>query len=80
MCKGLDIPKFLQRKRGEAPQSYTSPPSSWSNATTASSWQVIDEQKKRKSRGRVARMKQKLADRAARDSGKTWDANKGLWR
>jgi hypothetical protein len=80
MCKGLDIPAFLRRKRGEKSTPIEVPPPAWSNATQASSWAKIDETKKRKARGRIGKMKAKKADQAARKDGKTWDAVHGGWK
>lgn len=49
------------------------------SAQQKSAWAAIDERKRLKSRGRIATMKAKMADREAARSGMVWDVRAAKW-
>lgn len=78
MEDNLDFPDFLKRRKGE--RRPKGPAKVLAMPVTPSSWARIQEQRKAKSRGRVAKMLAIKADREAAAAGKTWDAVRGGWR
>lgn len=75
----LEIPAFLDRrlngiKLDRRPIAIRPSP------VLPSTWATLEERGKQKARGRIAKMKTRMADRAALDAGKTWDVVRGGWR
>lgn len=76
----LTIPEFLRRLPCARSQHDPLPPAAAQPEEQRSAWVRIDERKRQKSRGRVAKMKAKMADREAMRAGKVWDTVTGRWR
>ena len=81
MSHDLDIPDFLKRRKGERPT--WQPVAAPAVVQAEETWRRLEreraEQRKLKSRGRVAKMLSIKSDRAAAAAGKTWDTSKGQW-
>lgn len=79
----LEIPDFLKRHRGEPKVEWKPAATVFAMSLSPEKWerleQVRKEQKKAKSRGRVAKMLAVRSDREAAAAGKVWDTNKGKW-
>ena len=79
MDDNLEIPDFLNRKtNGLKPE--RGPAKVFAMAISPSSWERLEERRKEKSRGRVAKMLARKAERAAVAAGKVWDTERGGWR
>ena len=81
----LEIPDFLKRRKGEPAVPWQPLPGSFEARVQEQheKWRELEQQrrdeKKAKSRGRVARMLAIKADRSAAAAGKTWDFNRSVW-
>lgn len=75
-----EIPDFLKRSKNEPRVTYSTPATVYAMPVKPDAWERIKQQKKEKARGRIAKMKARMADKEAIAAGKTWDTVNGGWR
>lgn len=79
MDDNLIIPDFLDRKKNGV-RSATGKATVYAMPIKPSSWERLEERRKEKARGRIAKMLARKAEREAVAAGKTWDAVRGGWK